>query len=236
MKDVLLKHCDHIDFDKDLYQCNTLIYDNVEYRRCGVNIIDLKPSHEQPIFAQIIMILKKNEKWWLLVEIRDTICYDEKLFEWQIQSTARYSLVDPNALVYYHKRLDIYIVNNLSFVPFTSQHDVNGPMLKMLNNVERISPLIPKLKQQLLFLEEREKLLRGIENGSISCDSSLSKTPIVTVPNAQTSPAVSVNSQSLSLIHLSSTNLSSTMSMNNITPDQINTATDIPSSFPDVYE
>ncbi|CAF3429711.1 unnamed protein product [Rotaria socialis] len=88
MKDILLKHFDHIDFDKDLYQSNTLIYDNVEYRRCGVNIIDLKPSHAQSIFAQIIMILKKNEKWWLLVDILDTICYDEKLFAWQIQSTA----------------------------------------------------------------------------------------------------------------------------------------------------
>ncbi|CAF4644957.1 unnamed protein product, partial [Rotaria socialis] len=242
MKDILLKHFDHIDFDKDLYQSNTLIYDNVEYRRCGVNIIDLKPSHAQPIFAQIIMILKKNEKWWLLVDILDTICYDEKLFAWQIQSTARYSLIDPNALVYYHKELDIYMVKNLSFASFTSQHDVDGPMLKMLNNVERISQLIPKLKQQLRFLEEREKLLRGIENGSISCDSSLSntstipKTPIITVPNAQTSPTVSVNSQSLSSIYLSNTKISSTMSMNNLTTDQIITATDIPSSFPDIYE
>ncbi|CAF3337670.1 unnamed protein product [Rotaria socialis] len=112
----------------------------------------------------------------------------------------------------------------------------------MLNNVERISQLIPKLKQQLRFLEEREKLLRGIENGSISCDSSLSntstipKTPIITVPNAQTSPTVSVNSQSLSSIYLSNTKISSTMSMNNLTTDQIIPATDIPSSFPDIYE
>ena len=121
MKDILLKHFNHIDFDKDLYECNILIYDNVEYRRCGVNVIDLKPSHEQPIFAQIIMIIKKNEKWWLLVDILDTICYDETLSAWQIQSTARYSLIDPNDLVYYHKGLDIYMVNNLSFVSFISR-------------------------------------------------------------------------------------------------------------------
>ncbi len=81
-----------------------------------MNVIDLKPSHEQPLFAQIVMIIKKNEKWWLLVDILDTICYDEKLSAWQIQSTARYSLIDPNDLVYYHKGLDIYMVNNMSFV------------------------------------------------------------------------------------------------------------------------
>ncbi|CAF3049853.1 unnamed protein product [Rotaria socialis] len=121
MKVILLKHFDHADFDTDFYQCKTLVYDNVEYRRCGVHIIDLKPSHEQPIFGQIAMIIKKNEKWWLLIDVLDTICYDEKLFAWQIQSTARYSLIDPNNLVYYHKGLDIYMVNNLSFVSFISR-------------------------------------------------------------------------------------------------------------------
>ncbi|CAF1286535.1 unnamed protein product [Rotaria sordida] len=219
MKDILLKHFDHIDFDKDLYQCNTLIYDNVEYRRCGVYVIDLKPSHEQPIFAQITMIIKKNEKWWLLVDNLHTIGYDEKLSAWQIQSLTQYSLIDPNDL-----------------------NDVDGPMLKMLNNVERISPLIPKLKQQLIFLEEREKLFRKIDDGSISCDGPLSntstipKTSIFTLPNPQTSPAVSINSKSSSTINLSNTNISSTMSMDNSITDQVIIAAGVSSSFPDVYE
>ncbi|CAF1395156.1 unnamed protein product [Adineta steineri] len=121
MKDILLKHFNHIDFDTDLYQCNILIHNNIEYPRCGVYVIDLKPSHEQPIFAQVIMIIKKKEKWWLLVDILNTICYDEKLSAWQIQSTTRYSLIDSNDLTYYHKGLDIYIVNNLSFVSFISR-------------------------------------------------------------------------------------------------------------------
>ncbi|CAF3881149.1 unnamed protein product [Rotaria sordida] len=209
MKDILLKHFDHIDFDKDLYQCNTLIYDNVEYRRCGVYVIDLKPSHEQPIFAQITMIIKKNEKWWLLVDNLHTIGYDGKLSAWQIQSL---------------------------------KHDVDGPMLKMMNNVERISQLIPKFKQQLIFLEEREKLFRRIDDGSISSDdsfsntSTISKTPNFTLPNAQTSPAVSVNSRSPSSTYLSSINLSSTMSMDYSPTDQAVTDAGVPSSFLDVYE
>ncbi|CAF3367851.1 unnamed protein product [Rotaria sp. Silwood2] len=112
----------------------------------------------------------------------------------------------------------------------------------MLNNVERISPLIPKLKQQLIFLDEREKLFRRVDHGSISCDSPLSntstipKTPIFTLLNAQTLPAVSVNSKSSSSINLSNTNLSSTMSMDNSTTDQVIIAADVSSSFPDVYE
>ncbi|CAF1430455.1 unnamed protein product [Adineta steineri] len=121
MKDILLKHFNHIDFDTDLYQWNILVHNNVEYRRCGVYVVDLKPSHEQPIFAQVIMIIKKKEKWWLLADILNTICCDENLSAWQIQSTTRYSLIDSNDLTYYHKGLDIYIVNNLSFISFISR-------------------------------------------------------------------------------------------------------------------
>ncbi|CAM4949821.1 unnamed protein product [Rotaria socialis] len=136
----------------------------------------------------------------------------------------------------------------------------------MLNNVERISLLIPKLKQQLLFLEEREKLFRKVDDGSISCDGSISydgsissygsiscddsvscdgslintstipKAPIFTATNAQTTPAVSVNSKSQSSISLSTPNLSSRMSMNNLTTGQVITVADTSSSFPDVYE
>ncbi|CAF4165901.1 unnamed protein product [Adineta steineri] len=112
----------------------------------------------------------------------------------------------------------------------------------MLNNVERISQLIPKLKQQLIFLEEREKLFRKVDDGSISYDGSLfniptiPKTPVFTLPNAQTSPAVSLNSKSPSSIYLSNANLSSTMAMENSTTDEFLTAAGVPSSFPDVYE
>ncbi|CAF4322220.1 unnamed protein product, partial [Adineta steineri] len=121
-------------------------------------------------------------------------------------------------------------------------HDVDGLMLKMLNNVERISQLIPKLKQQLIFLEEREKIFRKVEDGSISYDGSLfnistiPKTPIFTLPNPQTSPAISLNSKSPSSIYLSNANWSSTMTMENSTTDEFLTAAGVPSSFPDVYE
>ena len=73
-------------------------------------------THEQPIFAQIIFILKMSEKWWLLVDLLDTVAYSDKLCAWKIQSVDRYSIVDPNEMTYFHKGLDVYVVDNQSFV------------------------------------------------------------------------------------------------------------------------
>jgi hypothetical protein len=46
---------------------------------------------------------------------------------------------------------------------------VDGPTLKLMNSVERISLLIPKFKQQLIFLEEREKLFKQVDDYSSQC-------------------------------------------------------------------
>jgi hypothetical protein len=115
-------------------------------------------------------------------------------------------------------------------------------MLKMMNNVERISQLIPKFKQQIIFLEEREKLFRTIDNDSIQGDgllsntSAISKTLACISTNSQTSPVVSINSKPSSSTHQTKTNLSSTISIDNSTLDQSAVGADIHSSFPDVYQ
>ncbi|CAF1553563.1 unnamed protein product [Adineta ricciae] len=117
----------------------------------------------------------------------------------------------------------------------------------MLNSVERISQIIPKVKQQLLFLEEREKLFRQIEDSSISCDGSLSNTSVISktsalsLLNAQAPSGLSISSQSSHSAHLSNANLAATMSTNSSVVDQtIAAATaataDAPPSFPDTYE
>ncbi|CAF2002082.1 unnamed protein product [Rotaria magnacalcarata] len=108
--------------------------------------------------------------------------------------------------------------------------------LKQASALRIITYINTEIETTVPFLEDREKLLRGVENDSISYDGSLSNTstipkaPNFTMQNAQTSPAVLVSSQSLSSIYLSNINLSSTMSMNNLTADQFITASDIPSS------
>jgi hypothetical protein len=120
-------------------------------------------------------------------------------------------------------------------------------MLKMLNNVERISQLIPKFKQQLIFLEEREKLFRKINDDSIPCGdllpntSTISKTSVCTSTNSQASTVFSTNSKSSSSIssssiYLQKTNLSSTISIDNSTHDEFVGGEDTHPSFPDVYQ
>ncbi|CAF1237741.1 unnamed protein product [Adineta ricciae] len=118
----------------------------------------------------------------------------------------------------------------------------------MLNSVERISQIIPKLKQQLLFLEEREKLFRQIEDGSISCDGSLSNTSVISktsalsLLNAQAPSGLSISSQSSPSAHLSNANLATTMSTNSSMVDQTiaaataAAAADALPSLPDTYE
>ena len=121
MKKVLIDHFGHIDLAKDVKQCKRLIHENIEYCRSGIHVIDLVPLKEQPRFAQVIFILKMNEKWWLLAEILNTVSYNEDLFAWELKSTDHYSMLDPCQLRYYHKGLDVYHVNNSSFVSYTNR-------------------------------------------------------------------------------------------------------------------
>ncbi|CAF1511712.1 unnamed protein product [Adineta steineri] len=62
MKELLLNHFGDINLNKDIVQCSKLCYDNIEYCRFTVHIIGLLNINEQPIFGQIIRILKANEK------------------------------------------------------------------------------------------------------------------------------------------------------------------------------
>ncbi|CAF1501583.1 unnamed protein product [Adineta ricciae] len=189
MRNFLVKHFDQIDFD-NVFQCNALVYEYIEYRRSCVYVVDLQPSHEQPSFAQIIFILKMKEKWWLFVDMLDIMSYNEKLSSWQIQSMDHYSIIDP-------------------------KHDVDGAMLKMLNSVERISSIIPKLKQQLIFLEEREKLFQQINDNSNA--SSISKTSQSISTSSQITPIASTNPiTSASTFMTTTINLSLTSDDNSI--------------------
>ncbi|CAF1508893.1 unnamed protein product [Adineta ricciae] len=121
MKKLLFDHFGHVDIAANLKQCQRLIHENVEYSRSAVYIVDLIPLKEQPIFAQILFIMKMKEKWWLLADILNTISYDEDLFAWEVKSIDHYSMLDPCQLRYYYKGLDVYQVNNSSFVSFTNR-------------------------------------------------------------------------------------------------------------------
>lgn len=62
IKHILKIHFGNIDIEKDLIQCRTLYHLNIEYRESAVYIVDLMKITEQPIFIQIVSIIKTNEK------------------------------------------------------------------------------------------------------------------------------------------------------------------------------
>ena len=90
----------------------------------------------------------------------------------------------------------------------------------MMNSVERISLIIPKFKQQLIFLEEREKLFQKINDCSIPIDdmalsdeSKRCQSLVTASANVLASSRVSINSQLPSTLSVNSQS-SPTVSLN----------------------
>jgi hypothetical protein len=121
MKYVIINHFGNIDMSKDLLQCYKFRHENIEYCRSSVYIVSLMNVTEAPQFAQVINIIKLTHKWWLLVDILTTVGYDDKLCAWEIKSMDKFVILDPSSMKYYHKALDIYEVDNSTFVTFTAR-------------------------------------------------------------------------------------------------------------------
>lgn len=101
----------------------------------------------------------------------------------------------------------------------------------MMDSVEKITTLIPKFKQQLIFLKEREKLFKSNDGYSIHSTDSSS----ILSTNAYLSSSPSTNSNSSSSSHISILHHSSEESINNSSSDQSLVARDMNICFPDEY-
>jgi hypothetical protein len=119
------------------------------------------------------------------------------------------------------------------------EYDIDGPTLAMMNNVERISTVIPTFKQQLLFLKEREKLFQT--NSDISVQSvgsaSFSSTNLNLSSSSTnlnlSSSSTNFNSSSSSIESIS--NHLFNESLNQSTSDQSFDEQKIKQTFPDKY-
>ena len=120
-KQLLFDHFGHIDLIKDLVQCSTLRHQNVEYHQSSVYIVDWLDLEGKPVLVQIIRVIRMSQKWWLLVDQLMVVHYHDFLCAWEIQTTKSYTLLDPSDLTYYHKPLDVYELNNSSFVCLSSK-------------------------------------------------------------------------------------------------------------------
>ena len=121
IKHVLTKQFGTIHFIDELVECKKLLCRNIEYVLSAIYIIEMADIDDQPLFGQICYIVKRNEKWWLIVELLETIGFDDNLFAWQLKTTDRFSILDPYQVRYYHKGLDCYRVNHFTYVSFTSR-------------------------------------------------------------------------------------------------------------------
>ncbi|CAF1502731.1 unnamed protein product [Adineta ricciae] len=121
MKYAIINHFGNIDLSKDLVQCQKFRHENVEYCRFGIYIISLMNFTEAPEFVQVMNVIKLTHKWWLLVDVLTTAGYDDKLCAWEIKSMDKFRILDPNSMKYYLKGLDVYEIDNSTFVTFTAR-------------------------------------------------------------------------------------------------------------------
>ena len=112
IKQVLIHHFDAIDFQEDLVQCNKLFYHNNEYRCSSVYVLGVDGRDDKPIFGQISRIVKRSEKWWLIIDVLRTSSYDETICAWELKSHDMFSIYDPFELKYFYKSLDFYALNS----------------------------------------------------------------------------------------------------------------------------
>lgn len=120
-----------------------------------------------------------------------------------------------------HVFMSVYLLEN----------EVDGSTLELMGSVGKITTLIPKLKQQLIFLREREKLFKTNDNHPIQHVGSSS----VLITNSNSSAISSTNPNLLSSPFESVSTQSSQPPMDEMAYHQSSIARDENVPFPDEY-
>jgi len=106
------------------------------------------------------------------------------------------------------------------YVSLFLEHEIDGETLAMMDNIEKIAKLVPKFKQQLLFLKEREKLFTVNDD---HLNAVIDSSSFTTSNSSFSSPIKSLN------------NLSTNDDMNEQVSREALTEQDMNLSFPDEY-
>lgn len=120
-KRILSVHSRSFDVNESLHECKTLWHNQIEYHQSCVYVIGLDEIDERPLFAQIIRIVRIQKEWLLLMDRLQTVCYNDHLCAWKIETNEDLSLIDPQRLKYLHKGLDVYHVDQSSYVSLVSR-------------------------------------------------------------------------------------------------------------------
>jgi hypothetical protein len=120
-KALLYFHFGPLDVERDLFECTTVCHDHIEYSQPCVYVIGLEGPEERPAFAQIVRIVRVKTEWVLIIDRLQTKFYNNGLCAWEIETMDDLDLVYPQHLKYFHKGLDVYVVNQSSYVSLSSR-------------------------------------------------------------------------------------------------------------------
>lgn len=140
-----------------------------------------------------------------------------------------------------YRNIFLSFLQNLTIFLFLLEYDIDGATLKIMNNIERISTIIPKFKQQLLFLEEREKLF-STNCVLTECDGS--STTITTTPQRSSIGEPAFQPLSTTTTNGPSSTVATELSAdclpksptNNSISDEFDNGTNVHVPFPDEYD
>ncbi len=116
IKTLVMNHFGLSNFHADVVRCSALRQNHIDYIQGTVMVTGLDHVEEQPCFVLIDHILRVKKKWWIVGENLITKRYCDILCSWEILSTGEHRLIDPAVQKYFHKGLDVYIVNGATFV------------------------------------------------------------------------------------------------------------------------
>lgn len=129
IKQLVSNQFNNLNLNQDLVECRTLFHETIEYSRSSIYIIEIAAGSDQMKFGQINCIFKIEGQWRLVIELLETVEYNEYLCAWELKATDDFAVFDPCHLVYHHKGLDIYQLNDSSYVSFMARltfHDVRS--------------------------------------------------------------------------------------------------------------
>ena len=121
IKALLYAHFGPIDVERDLFECTTLWHDHIEYTQSCVYVIGLEGLDERPSFAQVVRIVRVKTDWIFILDRLRTNFYNGDLCAWEIETEEEFALLSPQQLKYFHKGLDVYVVDQSSYVSLSSR-------------------------------------------------------------------------------------------------------------------
>ncbi|CAF1144225.1 unnamed protein product, partial [Didymodactylos carnosus] len=168
VKNLLFANIQGFNETTTLMEYETLIYKHVRFSKGSVFVSKFEHTEEIPYFVLPSNIFKIENRYIIIVKELQTVQFEESLWCYEIERLQIHKMMVPDDLIKIHPNgLDIYDVNNLSYVNILSQQDVDGETLRLLQQTE-IEKIFPKLKQRVKFVSERDLLFSETKQSHIN--------------------------------------------------------------------